>query len=131
MSVTFWCPQARPVRVFLDEDDAQYLAECSSRPELQLSNAHAAALLRLLGIGECSGLLIPPEYPELRRHLVALLNSPSLRARALVAPSSSTHPGQYTLVEGELDDARLVRELTGLLELVAAAHARGDEIAWG
>lgn len=141
MSVSFHCPDA-PVRTVIrpcdldgctpDErcgycEDGVLVEVVRELPEINLANANARAMLRLLGLEDeyLGGQLAPGAIPAVRQRILRLRNSARARSSAvrLAVDDGRVH-------EGGLSDDSVLDRLERLDELLAEAQRRGWSVAW-
>ena len=83
MSVTFWCPQAPTEKVKPYDDEPGYVEGRSLLPEINLSNSNAAAMSRLLELGNPAetwgGECLVADLPRALERVNAFLTDPVLR----------------------------------------------------
>jgi hypothetical protein len=143
MSITFWAPDAptRMVRPYTDEPD--YEEARSDLPELNVSQFNARPLLELVGLPpEDAGTVQAADMGPLISRLMVLTNQNSARAQAvrpggeLPRAGSTGVDGEFSprgprVIDGGLEDSRLQRYVSTLLELFTQARRAGYSVSWG
>lgn len=89
--------------------EGEYQDFVSDGPEMNLANRNAHMLLDLLGIEfDHAGTIWNKDFPELRRHIIKVLNSDNMR-RAVIKPSETG---------GDITDKRVVKGDDGVPQIV-------------
>jgi hypothetical protein len=103
-------------------------------PRANLGNQSAAAVLKLLELGdESSGIVSPEKLPELRRSILRLVNvGDNAKMTGLqYEPFISEEPGQCALIDFGLSSDRIRRALHDIEPVIRAAQTHQLWFGWG
>lgn len=142
MSVTFWCPDAPRHRVpcrYCEAEGKRCDSYCrgydevSSAPEVNLSGAHAALQLSMLGVecdGEPAGRLSHGNLPGLIQRAMRVLATGETAVAATPA-SVSTGPQGCRVVDLGMPEERLASAQIHLMQLFGYAARHGYDVHYG
>lgn len=147
MGMKFFSPDAPSTETEVDYGDGELVVELvSTLPVVDLANATACAILRLLGLraDPNGGSVRESSLDQLIERATRLLNGlpvtheviePSVSEGIMKAQRNAdgiTMIGRTaTLIDIGVPEDRILRRLSELLHLFTAARQRGYSVAWG